>query len=120
MTLPVLVGVLLQVWVGTLVSDDPPHKMPIVERRVENLRQWFGEGIGEHDEMDIPQQNLFTVVSPVAMHNVDCKAGIDEVHQQVAVGECSVIAGVGMEALEFAELLYLSIVSPLRRGAVAC
>lgn len=80
MALPNTIHVFLDVGIHRKVANASSLDITIEHRRVEDLGKGLGKGICKHYEMDIPEEHLIAVLDPVAMNDVDCKAGVDEVH----------------------------------------
>lgn len=54
--------------------------------------------------MDVPQQNLFAILDPVAMDDVNGEARIDEVQEEIVVGKTARKLRVAVISLELTEL----------------
>jgi hypothetical protein len=98
----------LRVGTGIFILDTPSHEMPIEHCRVKQLSEGFRKGVSEHDQVNIPEKDLFAILQPVTMYNINCETGIDEVHQKIAISERTAILCIGVVSLKSTELLDLS------------
>ncbi len=85
MALPGLIDVLLRVgvlgWPQPLYVPSPDY--PEQHDRVEQLEQRFREGVGQHDHVDICQQELLVVLDVLLVDDVDDATGVQDVEDGV-------------------------------------
>lgn len=109
MALPGLIDVLLRVgvlgWSQPFYVPSPDY--PEQHDRVEQLEQRFREGVGQHDHVDICQQELLVVLDVLLVDDVDDATGVQDVEYGVVQDERALVLGVGVVSFGIGKCLDL-------------
>ena len=93
MSLPELVYVLLSVGVmlGGQTRYVAAHETPPPHDWIDQLEERLGEGVGDHDEVDVCEEQLSGILFGGSVDEVDQAAGIDDVEERVVEAEGSLV-----------------------------